>query len=319
MNKLDNIKLNISKMAGRKGLELAKRSPEIFVALGLVAIVGGTVLACRATLKAKDFIDESKEDVETIKYVRETKSEEEYSDKDYKKDLAVAYVQRGVGVAKLYGPAILVGTVGIGLVLKSHNILQERNVAMIAAYKAIEKSFLNYRSRVIEEFGEEKDSDYRRGVHRRETVGVVEDENGKKKKVKESYAVVDAEGVSQYARFFDESCPEWDKTAEYNLFFLRAQQNIANDLLRSRGHLFLNEVYDMLGIPKSNEGQVVGWLLGKGGDDYVDFGIYDTTVAGYKNDHAWETIGQERLEFVNGYRNTILLDFNVDGIIWGMI
>lgn len=116
---------------------------------------------------------------------------------------------------------------------------------------------------------------------------------------------------SQYARFFDETSPYWTKDSEYNLFFLRAQQNHANELLRSRynrdegriGYLFLNEVYEMLGLPKTAAGQIVGWVYKENnidGDNYVDFGIYNI---------------DRNAKFVNGFENSVLLDFNVDGPI----
>ena len=117
------------------------------------------------------------------------------------------------------------------------------------------------------------------------------------------------EGYSDYAKFFDEGCREWDKDPEYNLTFLKCQENYANDLLKSKGHLFLNEVYDMLGIPRTKAGQIVGWIYDEEnpiGDNYVDFGIYDVYKEANRN-------------FVNGYERNILLDFNVDGDILSKI
>ena len=110
---------------------------------------------------------------------------------------------------------------------------------------------------------------------------------------------------SQYARFFDESSSAWRKDANVNLVYLLMQQRYANDLLKKKGYLFLNEVYDMLGIPKTKEGQIIGWVYDTDnpiGDNYVDFGIYNI-----HND--------ANRKFVNGYERTILLDFNVDGMI----
>ena len=108
--------------------------------------------------------------------------------------------------------------------------------------------------------------------------------------------------VSQYARFFDEGCTGWDKNPEYNLYFLKQQQTYANDLLKNRGHLFLNDVYDMIGIPRTKEGQIVGWVYKEDnpiGDNYVDFGIF----------------AEHNRKAVNGFEKSILLDFNVDGSI----
>lgn len=115
--------------------------------------------------------------------------------------------------------------------------------------------------------------------------------------------------VSQYARIFDDSCVGWTKVPEYNMCFLKEQQNYCNYLLKKKGHLFLNEVYDMLGIPRTVAGTKVGWVYDEDypiGDNFVDFGIFDT------ND-------ERNSDFINGYRNTAILDFNVDGDILNYI
>ena len=113
------------------------------------------------------------------------------------------------------------------------------------------------------------------------------------------------ENVSQYARFFDDACIGWTKDPEYNMHFLKDQQNYCNDLLKMKGHLFLNEVYDILGMPRTQAGAVVGWVYNEEnpiGDNFVDFGIYG----------IYDDVNHD---FVNGYKNTVLLDFNVDGNI----
>ena len=107
---------------------------------------------------------------------------------------------------------------------------------------------------------------------------------------------------SDYARFFDETCIGWTKDPEYNLTFLKDRQRYVNDMLKAKGHLFLNEVYDLLSIPRTKAGAMVGWIYDeKNAPDCnkVDFGIYD----------------ERNLDFVNGYKNIALLDFNVDGNI----
>jgi len=108
--------------------------------------------------------------------------------------------------------------------------------------------------------------------------------------------------VSDYARFFNSASIHWTKSSEHNLMFLRLIQRHCNDLLKARRHLFLNEVYDQLDIPRTKAGQVVGWIYDEKnpmGDNFVDFGIYNL-----RNEN-----------FVNGYESSILLDFNVDGNI----
>ena len=294
-------------MASRVGVQLAKRSPEILMVVGVVGVVSGTVMACKATLKAQAILDEADRNIKTIKEVNETANIDVYSEKDYRKDLAVAYIQTGTKFAKLYAPSLIVGVASIGCLLGSHRIIQRRNVALMAAYKVVKDGFNSYRQRVQDEYGEEKDYMFKHGLTHEEVVETEVGENGKSKKVKKTKLTHenDMNDVSVYARFFDESCAQWTKTPEYNFMFLRAQQNYYNDMLKSRGHVFLNEVYDALGIPRTQAGSVVGWVVGEG-DSFIDFGIFDGER-------------QRAREFVNGYERSILLDFNVDGVIYDMI
>lgn len=286
----------MSRKLAHSTLLLQKNSPGILFGAGIVGMVGSTVLACRATLKLETVMDEAKSKLDIAK----TLQHDDYSENDRQRDISLIYFQTSVKVAKLYGPAIVVGGASIAALTSSHNILNKRNAALTAAYTALEKGFNEYRARVIEKYGEEQDRDFRYGAHQVE----IEDESGKKKKVTR----VLPGDPSIYARFFDYNSSSWSKEPEYNLIFLKCQQNYANDLLRSRGHVFLNEVYDMLGIPRSRAGAVVGWLLTPDGqtDNYVSFGVFEgnTDVA---------------RDFVNGFEGAILLDFNVDGLIWDKI
>lgn len=305
MNKFEVIKANVVKVAGRGILITKKYSPEILTGVGVVGIVASTVMACKATLKVDEVLDDAQKKIEKIKYAEETIDKKDYSEQDYKKDLVIAYTQSGIGFVKLYGPSVTLGVASIACILGAHNIMRKRNVALIAAYKAVEGSFKDYRQRVVEEFGADKDRQFKYGIKNEEVTETEIGEDGKKHKVKSVVESVDVDHYSEYAKFFDEASPEWKKDSEMNLFFLKCQQNYVNDLLHARGHVFLNEVYDALGIPRTRAGAVVGWVMGNG-DDNIDFGIYE--------------LNNERArDFVNGYERSILLDFNVDGVIYDLI
>ena len=294
---------------GVKG-KVEKHSPEILMGVGVVGVVTGTVMACRATLKLNDILEEAQETRDKIKEVASNPNyEDKYTEEDAKKDLAVNYIQTGVKVAKLYAPAVAVGVAGVGCVLASHDIMKKRNVALSAAYLTVDKSFKEYKQRVVDRFGEEVEKEIRYGIKAEEIVETVTDEDGNETTVTETVKTMNPTLYSDYARFFDEASPCWQNDPEYNLMFLRAQQQYANDLLRAKGRLFLNDVYEMLGIEKTKAGQIVGWVYDRenpNGDNFVDFGIYD--------------MSKERVRaFVNGYETNILLDFNVDGNIWDLM
>lgn len=302
---------NVTRTFNRAGLKLKKYSPEIFVGVGIVGVVASAVMACKATTKIDDVLAEQKENIEKTKdYVEEHGYSEKYTEEDHKKDLTIFYSRRAVDLVKLYAPSVILGTVSIAMIVNGHRILRKRNVALAAAYATVEKGFKEYRGRVIERFGEELDKELKYNIKAKEVEEVVKDEEtGEEKIVKKTVNVADPNLYSDYARFFDDGCTGWTKDPEYNLMFLKDQQRYANDLLQSKGHLFLNEVYDMLGIPRTKAGQAVGWIYDEVhpvGDNFVDFGLTDIHNARVR-------------DFVNGYERTILLDFNVDGSILDMI
>lgn len=307
MSKMENLKQGLVKGYNKVSFEAAKHSPEILAGIGVVGVVASTVLACKATMKINDVLEDAKDQLDKVKEVaNDPKYADQYNEDDAKKDISVIYVQKGVEIVKIYLPAIALGTVSLGCLLASNNILRKRNAALGAAYATLDKSYKTYRNRVAERFGDEVEKEIRYGIKAEKIEKTVIDEDGNEVTVEEEVKVMDPNLYSDYARFFDEASPYWQKDPEYNLMFLKAQQQYANDLLKARGRLFLNEVYEMLGIDKSKAGQIVGWVydpVNPVGDNFVDFGIYD--------------MSKERVRaFVNGYEPNILLDFNVDGNVW---
>lgn len=301
----------ITRTLNRVGLKLKKHSPEILVVTGVVGTVASAVMACKATTKIDEVLAETKENVDKTKdYVEKKGFSEKYTEEDYKKDLTIFYAKGGLELVKLYAPSVALGALSITAILSGHNVLRKRNVALAAAYATVEKGFKEYRGRVVERFGEELDRELKYNIKAKEVEETTVDEKtGEEKVTKKTVNVADPNNYSTYARFFDDGCTGWTKDPEYNLMFLKNQQRYANDLLKSRGHLFLNEVYDMLGIPRTKAGQVVGWIYDEeypNGDNFVDFGIYDL-------------YNEKARDFVNGYERTILLDFNVDGDIMNLI
>lgn len=309
--KVKEIINSVSYNAHRIGFKIKKASPEIMVVAGVVGVVTSTVMACKATTKVNDILEETRKQVDDVHNVLESDvvSEDEYNNDDAKKDLAIIYTQTGVKLIKLYAPSVIVGALSITGILASHKILKKRNVALTAAYATIDRSFKEYRGRVVERFGKELDRELRYNIKAQEIEEKTVDKDGNETVEKKTISVVDPNMYSDYARIFDNGSMGWTKDPEYNLMFLKLQQNQANDRLRAQGYLFLNDVYDMLGIPRTKAGQIVGWIYDEDnpvGDNFVDFGIYDI-------------YNEKACDFVNGRERSIVLDFNVDGNILDMI
>ena len=313
MKKID--KNQLTRAANKFGLRIKKYSPEILVTVGVIGGVTSAVMACKATTKASTIIAEAREQVDTVHECLEIS--DKYTEEDSKKDLALIYIQTGVKFAKLYGPSIILGATSITAILAAHNIMRKRNVALMAAYTTIDHSFKEYRGRVVERFGKELDHELRHNIKAKEIEETIVAEDGSETTQKKVVNVIDGETFmgSAYSRFFQEGCTGWTKNAELNMMFLRQQQTFANQKLKSKGYLYLNEVYEMLGIPVSKEGHVVGWIYDDtdpDNDSFVDFGIYDVYTPN-------EKLNEARRDFVNGWERNILLDFNVRGNIYDLL
>lgn len=300
-NKTEIMK-SVNGVASKTVMKLKKHSPEILVVAGIAGTVVSAVLACKATTKVAEILDETRGTLDTIHEGMETGAinGQEYTTEDGKKDTVVVYAQTGMKLAKLYGPAIILGTLSITSILASNNILRKRNVALGAAYAAIDKSFKEYRGRVIERFGEQVDTELKYGIKAKKFEEIeVDPETGKEKKVKKTVMVADPNLQSDYAVYFDSKSRNYETNPDYNRMFLKAQQAFANDKLQTRGHLFLNEVLDDLDLPRTPAGQIVGWTK-DGPDGYVNFRIVEV----------------ERETEDGRHEPALLLDFNVEGNIW---
>lgn len=307
-----DIMTTMSRTFNKALLQVKKHSPEILVGAGVIGVTASAVMACKATLKVNEIIDESKENIEKIHVATEkgyTEAGAVYNEEDSKKDLTIVYVQTGVKLVKLYAPAIAVGALSLAGIIKSHQILTTRNAALAAAFTAVDKGFKEYRGRVIERFGKELDQELQYGIKAKEIEVTTVNEDGSETTEKMTVDVYDPNNYSPYARIFDDGCNGWDKDAEYNLNFLKKTQAYANEKLQKQGYLYLNDVYQMLGFPKTKAGHVVGWIydeVNPVGDNFVDFGFMNI-------------YSEKARDFVNGYEKVVVLDFNVDGNIYELM
>ena len=302
---------SISKAVGRTGLVVQKYSPEILMIGGITGGIVAGALASKATLKASAIMAQHREEMKDINDCWDnvqdgTVSLDEYSKEDHRKDLITCHAITARQLFNEYWPSITLGIVSIASIIAGYGIMKKRNVAIMAAYKAVEEAFTKYRRRVVDEYGEETDYMFKNGFHKETVDEIIVDEKGKTKVVKKKKYIKDTNGLSMYAKCFDEGCRNWSPSSEYNLMFLRSQQNYFNNILQIRKHVFLNEVYNALGFPHTQAGATVGWALNADGDNFVDFGIFDGDKPRAR-------------DFVNGYERSIWLDFNVDGVIWDLI
>lgn len=290
--------MNFVQLKNKVALGIRRRGPEILIVLGVTGTVAAAVKACVDTHKKLNPILEKRN--ERLASARKIEVE-----KEQKREVAKAYITTGFDLFLLYMPAAAVEALSISAIFASNHILRKRMIALAAAYATIDQSFRDYRARVVERYGEEADLELRHGIHQEKIELTETDAKGREKKVERLVAVADGSMPSDYARYFAKGdAKSAESNYDYNLMFVKAQQEVANHRLRSLGCLFLNEVYDMLGIKLTVAGQSVGWVYDESNpnnDNYVDFGIREV----YRKDPD----NPDELERV------ILLDFNVDGNI----
>lgn len=287
-----------SRGVSRQVFTVKKHSPVLLLGVGIVGFAATTVMACRATLKMHDLLDEAEQLVEHVEH----DTPAEAKDVAEKAKFSVK-LQTAIKIAKLYAPSVAVGSVTLLAITGSHVILKKRNVSLAAAYTTLDGMYRRYRKNVIADVGDEKDREYRFGVSEKE---IVDPESG----LVETGRGIDAEEVrknefSDYARMFDKWNEHWEPDYRQNIFYLQSVINHFENVLRLRGYVFLNEVYKFMGYKPTKAGQSVGWMRDaheKGeGDGYISFGL--------------EKDSENAVKFMNGTINDVIVDFNVDGVI----
>lgn len=301
---------------GPAGLTLRKYSPEILLGGGILGVVGGTVLACKATLKlpeANDILAEQCQEIHDsfVTTDEEPVNIEAYNEivesKEYKRAMTKEYIRHGASIAKLYAPAAVATTTGIACVIASHNIQSGRIAGLAAAYSAVDTAFSEYRDRVREEVGEKKELDIYRDLQDGEIEVTKTTKDGKDKVTKKKVKTLNPEHRSPFTFIFDEANPEFTRDATYNKHFILQQENYANAKYDLQGYLYLNDVLEDLGFDTKNMPwtRVTGWVKGLG-DDYIDFGVF-------------EAYDSTKRDFINCAEPAIWLDFNVDGYIYDVL
>lgn len=294
--------MDLHKMIKSAELNLKKAAPDIMFFAGIALSAASVYEFCKKSREAAPVVDQYKDNLDMLATDREN---DVYDDKEYRSIVVRETAKTGVALAKVYWLPTLMWGVSTGLVTGSHYILKDRNAALTVIATGLGAELKTLHQRIIERYGEDVDRELKYGTEMQEIETKSVDEQTGAEIVNKSVVPVNRGGLSQYARFYDETCAGWVNSAEYNLPFLLAREEEANKRLKADGYLLLNDVYDMLGMKRTRAGAQVGWRYMKNnpyGDNHVSFGIHNDLRQGNR-------------DFVNGYQPIVLLDFNVDGPI----
>ena len=311
--------MKASQMLSKTTFKLKKASPTIMIVGAAIGGVTAAVLACKATIKAQDILNEHNTAVKTIHTTKEQIEQgviqldegESYTEKDFKNDITTTYVQTGLKLAKVYAPAVTLGAVSLGCMFGSHHIMSKRNASLTAAYIALDKAFEEYKSRVSDRFGSRVQEELEHNIKAVELESKSTNEQGVEETIKE-YKDIAMQHTSPYTCIFDETVDTWQPDNMMNRTYLFLMEQSANKRLRTQGHLFLNDVLASLGTHggvtlKTPEGQIVGWTYDPNDptrQSHVDFGVTNYVE------------GDEALNsFINGGERSVMLRFNCDGPI----
>lgn len=295
---MKHIPKGLTRFAGRSLLKLNASSPTLLVVAGVVGLGATAVLAAKASRNAGPVMDQHKQDRASIGYVG--------THKEQQREIVRLYGRTSLGLVRVYAAPIALGTLSAASVLYGHKILRGRHIASLAAYSGLMEQFSAYRGRVAKTLGDDMERSLYDGAHGEWK----EDPNHKGEYKLEPVVDPNAQLPTYLRPWFEEGNPNWRPDPIANFLFLQGVQGHMNDLLGIRGHVTLNDVLDILKLPRCDEGLVAGWVYDPKVTDpkknYVDFGFMT---------------GQDpnTLAFRQGQTAEVQLSFNIDGNIYGLI
>lgn len=296
----------VTSRVGKAGLVLEKYSPEIKLVTGIVCFAGAVGFAYKAGTKTAGIMKRYEENISLIQSYEENPEKMKAAGIDetgLEQARFAAKVDLAKDLLKEVAPVAICSALSLACIVSSNNTLKRRYLGAVAAFNAATEAFDKYRINVKDRFGDDVDWELKNGIVKSVETKEVTDEKGKTKTEEQIIAKRDPNRVSDHAVWFEEGNPNWDPYRKFNVMFLKGQQQIATDILNARGRLFLNEVRESIGLKPVPEGQLLGWIKKPGEIAYVDFGLYD----------------ERNADFINGNADKVLLDFNLDGIIWDLI
>ena len=285
---------------------VSKHAPTILSVGASIGVVATSALAWQA---GRTFEDVEYRNFERVKDCQDRA--DEIPDEDVPKIERKNRMLFALDAARHIAPTVIIGGTTIALIYFSNSISRKRMAALSAAYFTLQNAFDNYKKKMVDTLGKETVDKIvapklpNAGKTAEEILAGDDSDN--------AADVTDAvlsmvRECSQYARAITEwSSTAWDPNEDYTTMNLTEIQAWANRRLQKKGHLFLNEVLDQLGLSRTREGSIVGWLKDGDGDGYVSFGDIEGSI--------YRVPDYER----KAIHSNVIVDFNVDGVIWDKI
>ena len=298
-----------------------RNGPTIGLVVGLASLGYTVYSACKATMRLEETMALHCNEIQKVKDTYNDREEViamGLTEKDRRHDIFVVYTRTVIDLAKLYGPSIIAGGIGITSIICAHNTQNRRIQSLAAAYSALQGVFDRYRRVVRARYGEQADFYGMNGmIADTDDTVTIKNEDGTEEE-RQVYKIDTNTVFDGYSCIFDATTGEFERhDPDYNIAYLIARQSEANSMLDMRGHLFLNEVYDLIYGPgesyydpetgekkerRTLAGQYVGWIKDGNGDGKVNFRIKVLHAEPFDDGKPFEA-------------PPILIDPNVDGVI----
>lgn len=301
---------SLCRMAG-KAVYIAKEyKPEILITIGITSVVGGTIVACCETAtKMKPVMDEFGEQLNRVKddkqrsdEIAETNPDMVYPIKQYRKDITMVYRNLFLQSLKVYALAIILSSFGIACICRSNAIMRKRNIALGAAYTALDQAFKKYREEVKARYGEAVDEEIRLGIHRDGDKLTMNDEQITK--IKE-----DPKSLHDACQILlgpdDIGHGVYQSNPTYTLQNVECIRRALDDELERWGYITVNDIRKKFGYSPIPELEEYGCVFDKSGlvtSSHVDFGLYTINK-------------QKTIDFINGEEDFLLIDIGIHGHI----
>lgn len=301
----------IASFGGKVGMKVKKASPELLIIGGVACVIGGTVLACKATKKVDDILEESENTISQINDAQDLEDEAEDAaelESLIKKEIIKEKISCAGKIVASYAPAAALMTTGVAMIFTSHGIMKQRQATILAAYNAVDTAFRKYRERILaEEDGKERDFYYMTGKTRKQLEEELDGDEALIADVNDRAEDIVAldHPFGPYTFVFSRNTSDfWEGHGLSNLSTLRQAEQWGTDQIRLNGYVFLNDILKRLGMKETRIGQLAGWMKGYG-DDYVDFGLADDYRAADVD--------------IDIMKKPIVLNMNCCGSVWEML
>ena len=206
-------------------LYLQRNSPTIVSCIGAVGVVATTIAAVKATPKALSLIENEKA------YINKQLEEGGWQTRVDK--LTTAETIKATW--KCYIPTAIIGLSTITCIFGANTLNKRQQAAITSAYMLLDNTYKQYKEKVSKLLGDNADTMVKKSI------------------IEDQYSEITLFYEYHYGEFFERRKADV-LNAEYQL----------NLKFASQGYACLNDFFELLGLPITQEGEVIGWSTQEG-------------------------------------------------------